>query len=102
MVRHASEEQVIQEIREMRDGARVTLSDAAAGAIASWYQSPGEGRRFAILSTTGNVPDPEGLREDIAREREGLKVAARTDEDADQRYALFALGFWIDHKERDY
>lgn len=94
-VPHATEDQVMQECREMRDGTRDTLSDGAALAVASWYQSPGDGARFAELSTTGRMSDPQALSEDIRREKSKIT-------DWEQRYALFALSFWIITTERGY
>lgn len=65
--RHANSTEVHQEINDRLSGlaSGTPVTDAAALAVASWYQCPRTGRAFAQLASTGTV-DSDALLADIA------------------------------------
>lgn len=68
------------------------LTDAAALAVASWYQSArGYGYTFAMLASTGTVITND-LRDSIRHE------LAETNDDAGQVREITALAEWLEAK----
>lgn len=95
---HLTSPDAADEVFRWRDNPQVTISDAAAVTLASWWQSPGTvGRYLAQLASTGRVNVPDLLADIDATRREAESREVFDDADA---LGLSALEAWAVHHPR--